>query len=64
MSLLYHLMGRSFRPVAGLLAALTLALSPISVATKPHIEIRVIYILWDTVLNCHSCYSGRGCESW
>src|SRR5215212_6651158 len=32
-ALLYHLVGRSFGPVAGLLAALALALTPISVAT-------------------------------
>src|SRR5215217_7803233 len=32
-SLLYYLVGRSFGPVAGLLAALALALTPISVAT-------------------------------
>ena len=33
-ALLYHLVGRSFGPVAGLLAALALALTPISVATN------------------------------
>jgi 4-amino-4-deoxy-L-arabinose transferase-like glycosyltransferase len=37
MALLYHLVGRSFGPVARvLLAALALALTPISVATNRH----------------------------
>src|SRR5215217_4426124 len=35
-ALLYYLVGRSFGPVAGLLAALALALTPISVATSRH----------------------------
>ncbi|HET6658899.1 MAG TPA: glycosyltransferase family 39 protein, partial [Rubrobacter sp.] len=35
-ALLYHLVGRSFGTAAGLLAALALALSPISVATNRH----------------------------
>jgi 4-amino-4-deoxy-L-arabinose transferase-like glycosyltransferase len=35
-ALLYHLVGRSFGPVAGLLAALALTLTPISVATNRH----------------------------
>jgi 4-amino-4-deoxy-L-arabinose transferase-like glycosyltransferase len=35
-AVLYHLVGRSFGPVAGLLAALVLALSPISIATNRH----------------------------
>ena len=35
-ALLYHLVGRSFGPVAGLLAALALTLTPISVAINRH----------------------------
>src|SRR5215212_2467466 len=34
--LLYHLVGRAFGPAAGLLAALTLALTPISVVLSRH----------------------------
>jgi 4-amino-4-deoxy-L-arabinose transferase-like glycosyltransferase len=44
-ALLYHLVARSFGPVAGLLAALTLALSPISVATNRHNNLEGLLVL-------------------
>jgi 4-amino-4-deoxy-L-arabinose transferase-like glycosyltransferase len=44
-ALLYHLVGRSFGPVAGLLAALTLALTPISVATSRHNNLEGLLVL-------------------
>ena len=44
-ALLYYLGGRSFGPVAGLLAALALALSPISVATNRHNNLESLLVL-------------------
>src|SRR5215207_5466109 len=44
-ALLYHLVGRSFGPVAGLLAALALALTPISVATNRHNNLESLPVL-------------------
>src|ERR671929_553555 len=44
-ALLYHLVGRSFGPVAGLLAALALALTPISVATSRHNNLEGLLVL-------------------
>jgi 4-amino-4-deoxy-L-arabinose transferase-like glycosyltransferase len=44
-ALLYHLVGRSFGPVAGLLAALALALTPISVATSRHNNLESLLVL-------------------
>ena len=44
-ALLYHLVGRSFGPVAGLLAALALALTPISVATNRHNNLEILLVL-------------------
>jgi 4-amino-4-deoxy-L-arabinose transferase-like glycosyltransferase len=44
-ALLYHLVGRSFGAVAGLLAALALALSPISVATNRHNNLESLLLL-------------------
>ena len=44
-ALLYHLVGRSFGPVAGLLAALALALSPISVAINRHNNLEGLLVL-------------------
>src|SRR5215217_5386341 len=44
-ALLYHLVGRSFGPVAGLLAALALALTPISVATNRHNNLESLLVL-------------------
>jgi 4-amino-4-deoxy-L-arabinose transferase-like glycosyltransferase len=44
-ALLYHLVGRSFGPEAGLLATLALAITPISVATNLHTIIRIVYVL-------------------
>src|SRR5215211_1365107 len=44
-ALLYHLVGRSFGPVAGLLAALALALTPISVATDRHNNLESLLVL-------------------
>jgi 4-amino-4-deoxy-L-arabinose transferase-like glycosyltransferase len=44
-ALLYHLVGRSFGPVAGLLATLTLALAPISVATNRHNNLEGLLVL-------------------
>jgi 4-amino-4-deoxy-L-arabinose transferase-like glycosyltransferase len=44
-ALLYFLVGRSFGPVAGLLAALALALSPISVATNRHNNLESLLVL-------------------
>jgi 4-amino-4-deoxy-L-arabinose transferase-like glycosyltransferase len=44
-ALLYHLVARSFGPVAGLLAALALALSPISVATNRHNNLESLLVL-------------------
>jgi len=44
-ALLYYLVGRSFGPVAGLLAALALALSPISVATNRHNNLESLLVL-------------------
>jgi 4-amino-4-deoxy-L-arabinose transferase-like glycosyltransferase len=44
-ALLYHLVGRGFGPVAGLLAALALALSPISVATNRHNNLESLLVL-------------------
>jgi 4-amino-4-deoxy-L-arabinose transferase-like glycosyltransferase len=44
-ALLYLLVGRSFGPVAGLLAALALALSPISVATNRHNNLESLLVL-------------------
>jgi 4-amino-4-deoxy-L-arabinose transferase-like glycosyltransferase len=44
-TLLYHLVGRSFGPVAGLLAALALALTPISVATNRHNNLESLLVL-------------------
>src|SRR3954464_8625494 len=44
-ALLYHLVGRSFGPVAGLLAALTLALPPISVAASRHNNLEGLLVL-------------------
>jgi 4-amino-4-deoxy-L-arabinose transferase-like glycosyltransferase len=44
-ALLYHLVGRSFGPEAGLLATLALATTPISVATNLHNKIRIVYVL-------------------
>ena len=44
-ALLYHLVGRSFGAVAGLLAALALALSPISVATNRHNNLEGLLVL-------------------
>jgi 4-amino-4-deoxy-L-arabinose transferase-like glycosyltransferase len=44
-ALLYHLVGRSFGPVAGLLAALALALTPISVATNRHNNLEGLLVL-------------------
>ena len=43
--LLYHLVGRSFGPVAGLLAALALALTPLSVATSRHNILESLLVL-------------------
>jgi 4-amino-4-deoxy-L-arabinose transferase-like glycosyltransferase len=43
--LLYHLVRRSFGPVAGLLAALTLALTPISVAINRHNNLEGLLVL-------------------
>src|SRR5215212_6381130 len=43
--LLYHLVGRSFGPVAGLLAAFALALTPISVATNRHNNLESLLVL-------------------
>src|SRR5215217_95228 len=44
-ALLYHLVRRSFGPVAGLLAALALALTPISVATNRHNNLESLLVL-------------------
>jgi 4-amino-4-deoxy-L-arabinose transferase-like glycosyltransferase len=44
-ALLYHLVGRSFGPVAGLLAALALALTPISVATSRNNNLESLLVL-------------------
>ena len=44
-ALLYHLVSRSFGPVAGLLAALVLALTPISVATSRHNNLEGLLVL-------------------
>src|SRR5215216_955456 len=44
-ALLYHLVGRSFGAVAGLLAALALALTPISVATSRHNNLESLLVL-------------------
>src|ERR671926_320904 len=44
-ALLYHLVRRSFGPAAGLLAALALALSPISVATNRHNNLESLLVL-------------------
>ena len=44
-ALLYHLVRRSFGPVAGLLAALALALTPISVATSRHNNLESLLVL-------------------
>ncbi len=44
-ALLYHLVGRSFGPVAGLLAALALALTPISVTTNRHNNLEGLLVL-------------------
>src|SRR5215210_1800233 len=44
-ALLYYLVSRSFGPVAGLLAALALALTPISVATNRHNNLESLLVL-------------------
>jgi 4-amino-4-deoxy-L-arabinose transferase-like glycosyltransferase len=44
-ALLYHLVNRSFGAVAGLLAALALALTPISVATSRHNNLEGLLVL-------------------
>jgi 4-amino-4-deoxy-L-arabinose transferase-like glycosyltransferase len=44
-ALLYHLVGRSFGPMAGLLAALALALTPISIATNRHNNLESLLVL-------------------
>jgi 4-amino-4-deoxy-L-arabinose transferase-like glycosyltransferase len=44
-ALLYYLVRRSFGPVAGLLAALALALTPISVATNRHNNLESLLVL-------------------
>ncbi len=44
-ALLYHLVGRSFGSVAGLLAALALALTPISVATDRNNDLESLLVL-------------------
>src|ERR687885_1972862 len=44
-ALLYHLVGRAFGPVAGLLAALVLAVTPISVATSRNNTMDVLLVL-------------------
>jgi 4-amino-4-deoxy-L-arabinose transferase-like glycosyltransferase len=44
-ALLYHLVRRSFGPVGGLLAALALALTPISVATNRHNNLESLLVL-------------------
>src|SRR5215207_5051280 len=44
-ALLYYLVHRSFGPVAGLLAALALALTPISVATNRHNNLESLLVL-------------------
>jgi 4-amino-4-deoxy-L-arabinose transferase-like glycosyltransferase len=44
-ALLYHLVGRSFGTVAGLLAALALTLTPISVATNRHNNLESLLVL-------------------
>ena len=44
-ALLFHLVSRSFGPVAGLLAALVLALTPISVATSRHNNLEGLLVL-------------------
>jgi 4-amino-4-deoxy-L-arabinose transferase-like glycosyltransferase len=44
-ALLYHLVARGFGAVAGLLAALALALSPISVATNRHNNLESLLVL-------------------
>jgi 4-amino-4-deoxy-L-arabinose transferase-like glycosyltransferase len=44
-ALLYPLVGRCFGPVAGLLAALALALTPISVATNRHNNLESLLVL-------------------
>ena len=44
-ALLYYLVRRSFGPVAGLLAALALALTPISVATSRHNNLESLLVL-------------------
>ena len=44
-ALLYHLVARSFGPLAGLLAALALALSPISVAINRHNNLEGLLVL-------------------
>jgi 4-amino-4-deoxy-L-arabinose transferase-like glycosyltransferase len=55
-ALLYHLVGRSFGPVAGLLSALALALTPISVATNRHnnleslLTLTVLLAAWAFIL--------------
>src|SRR5215216_6127159 len=55
-ALLYHLVGRSFGAVAGLLAALALALTPISVATSRHnnleslLALSVLLAAWAFIL--------------
>jgi len=55
-ALLYYLVGRSFGPVAGLLAALALALTPISVATNRHnnleslLALTVLLAAWAFIL--------------
>ena len=43
--LLYHLVGRAFGPAAGLLAALTLALTPISVVLNRHNNLEGLLVL-------------------
>jgi 4-amino-4-deoxy-L-arabinose transferase-like glycosyltransferase len=44
-ALIYHLVGRSCGPVAGLLAALALALTPISLATNRHNNLESLLVL-------------------
>ena len=43
--LLYHLVGRAFGPAAGLLAALTLALTPISIVLNRHNNLEGLLVL-------------------
>ena len=55
-ALLYHLVGRSFGPGAGLVAALALTLTPISVATSRHnnleglLVLTVLLVAWAFIL--------------